>query len=546
MDAINSPHRNVRFRRPTPRPTLPTTFMRSLFETPSPVVQLRHPQLTRRVYCAASTYLVGCCTDNNDQNVEMDEEIMTMFMMNAAAIAAAMTATAFVTIRKNPKKKRHGGSRPGRAPNRPLGRFLAGKQLEDDHFLDGNVVNDTTGGLGQTWSEKSFERRFRMLRVVYERVRAAIVIAEPFFREGRDATGLPSATTNLKLVSAIWQLSYGQGADEVSGRVRLSESLTHERRRKFVKAVVQCFGDEYLRRPTVGDAKKIMARHARVGFPGALGSVDFSGWELAKGAVGAQRQNIGKTKRPELRLETVCDDRLWIWSLQFGFPGSMNDINVMNCSKLFRDVRAGRWPLFYPSFEVAGRPIDWFYWVADGIYPDFRIFLKTIAKPLDRRERLFAKSQEAFRKGAERVYAVLFSRWHILANPSRIWHTADMNLIVKSCVILHNMIVEARDKDDEDGFGTKNIASIDDNASIVPIRTRSIPSTPYAHAAYLRNTADRVEDNRDHALLQKAMADAMWLRHGTGSAPVQVEIALSSNEGGGDSDIDDEDERDET
>lgn len=72
---------------------------------------------------------------------------------------------------------------------------------------------------------------------------------------------------------------------------------------------------------------------------------------------------------------------------------------------------------FQSSFQLSGLHIDWFYWVADVIYPAFRIYLKTIYKTQDRREVLFAKIQEAFRKDTGRVYAVIFRRWHILENP---------------------------------------------------------------------------------------------------------------------------------
>lgn len=56
---------------------------------------------------------------------------------------------------------------------------------------------------------------------------------------------------------------------------------------------------------------------------------------------------------------------------------------------------------------------------------------------------------------------MLFSHLNILAIPSRIRHTSEMELIVKCCVILHNMIVEERYSDNGQGFGTKNIVRID-------------------------------------------------------------------------------------
>lgn len=55
---------------------------------------------------------------------------------------------------------------------------------------------------------------------------------------------------------------------------------------------------------------------------------------------------------------------------------------------------------------------------------------------------------------------MLFSRWNTLANPSRICRTSYMELIDKCRVILHNVIVEERDSEDGQGFGTNNIVII--------------------------------------------------------------------------------------
>lgn len=63
-------------------------------------------------------------------------------------------------------------------------------------------------------------------------------------------------------------------------------------REVFVQSIVNIFEADYLRRPTEEDAKIIMERHAKLGIPGALGSLDCSGWKLNCGSVADQRRNI--------------------------------------------------------------------------------------------------------------------------------------------------------------------------------------------------------------------------------------------------------------
>lgn len=121
--------------------------------------------------------------------------------------------------------------------------------------------------------------------------------------------------------------------------------------------------------------------------------------------------------------------------------------------------------------------MDWFYWVVDGVRPSFTIFLKTIAQPKTEKEKLYAKSLEAFRKAVERLFGVLFSLWHIVAHPARFSHTADMSEIFKACAIMHNMIFEFRDEDGT--MGTNNIVTFDPKVEIVSIRTSSLPLSNY-------------------------------------------------------------------
>lgn len=123
--------------------------------------------------------------------------------------------------------------------------------------------------------------------------------------------------------------------------------------------------------------------------------------------------------------------------------------------------------------------MDWLYWVVDVVRPSFKIFLKTIAQPKTEKEKLYAKSPETFRKAVERLFGVLFSLWHIVAHPSNLSHTADMNEIFKACtiMIMHNMIFEFRDEDGT--IGTNNIVTFDPNVEIVLIRTSSLPLSNY-------------------------------------------------------------------
>jgi hypothetical protein len=93
---------------------------------------------------------------------------------------------------------------------------------------------------------------------------------------------------------------------------------------------------------------------------------------------------------------------------------------------------------------VNGTSRDWLYFLVDGIYPDWSIFVKSINAPITEADTKFAQMQESVRKDVERAFGVLVKRFHYLKRPFRNWYLADIRNILHCCIIMHNMIVEAR------------------------------------------------------------------------------------------------------
>ncbi|BAC57632.1 ribosomal protein-like [Oryza sativa Japonica Group] len=153
----------------------------------------------------------------------------------------------------------------------------------------------------------------------------------------------------------------------------------------------------------------------------------------------------GDYKVPTIILEVVASHDLWIWHAFFGVAGSNNDINVLNQSPLFLEQVRGEAPRVH--FFVNGNEYNNGYYLADGIYPDWASFMKSISLPQTEKHKLFAERQEGARKDVEQAFGVLQARFNIVRCPVKKWKRKSVGKIMLACVILPNMIVEDERED---------------------------------------------------------------------------------------------------
>ncbi|KAK9285702.1 hypothetical protein L1049_024901 [Liquidambar formosana] len=203
-------------------------------------------------------------------------------------------------------------------------------------------------------------------------------------------------------------LAYGLAADVMDDYMRIGETTTIESLKKFVKAVIGVFGDEYLRSPNNVDVARLLAERESRGFPGMLRSIDRMHWKWKN-----------------------C---LITWK------GSYNDINVWERSHLFANLVEGH--ALAANYSINGHNYTTRYYLADGIYPPWSTFVKTILHPQENKHKNFATAQELIWKDVERAFGVLQSHFAIVYGPFRFWDPTTFKDIMIVCVIMHNMIIE--------------------------------------------------------------------------------------------------------
>ncbi|XP_057779561.1 uncharacterized protein LOC130998146 [Salvia miltiorrhiza] len=149
---------------------------------------------------------------------------------------------------------------------------------------------------------------------------------------------------------------------------------------------------------------------AKHGFPGMLGSLDCMHWAWKNYLVAWHdaytREDQGEST---IILEVVASQDLWIWHAIFGVASSNNDINVLNQSMLFNDVLSDNEAAVH--FIANNFHHTRGYYLTDGIYPDWPVFIKSFTFSSNEKKRRFKLMQKAAMKDVERAFGVLQARW---------------------------------------------------------------------------------------------------------------------------------------
>lgn len=158
--------------------------------------------------------------------------------------------------------------------------------------------------------------------------------------------------------------------------------------------------------------------------------------------------NLPSEGRRSVTVETGCDKNLYIWHVLIGCQGSHNDINVLRQSPLLHDVMSGAWPPDRFEYVLSGRSRRLLYYLADGTYPQYLIFVRPFPNAITPQQRMINRLQKALRKDMERVFAVLMNRFHMALYPARFSSVTRMIATGRAIAISHNMVIRER----RDGF----------------------------------------------------------------------------------------------
>ncbi|KAL0835091.1 hypothetical protein Bca101_086980 [Brassica carinata] len=324
-----------------------------------------------------------------------------------------------------------------------------------------------------TYQPEMFMRHFRMNKPLFLRIVDRLSSEGPYFQQRRNAHGRYGLSALQKCTAAIRMLAYGQSGDTYDEYLRLGESTARLCLENFTNGIIQLFGDEYLRRPTPDDLQRLLDVGEVRGFPGMIGNIDCMHWEWKN-----------------------CPT---------AWKGTLNDINVLDRSPVFDDILQGRAPKV--KFKVNNHTYRMAYYLTDGIYPNWSTFIQSIPLPQGPKAELFAERQESTRKDVERAFGVLQSRFAIVKNPALQWDKEKIGRIMRTCVILHNMIVE----NERGGYTQIDTSEFESGESS---RSSEVQRTTSFNIGNMLGIRNKVRDSEKHDRLKADLVENVWQKFG--------------------------------
>ncbi|CAL8133730.1 unnamed protein product [Prunus armeniaca] len=216
-----------------------------------------------------------------------------------------------------------------------------------------------------------------------------IVHFNAYFKQKLDATGKLGFSPQVKMTATMRMLAYGTAADFNDDYLKIAETTSFEACKRFCHAVNNLYETEYLHKPKRADLQKLIQKAEERGFPDMLGSLDCMHWEWKNCLMSHHGAYTGHHGRPTIILEAVASYDTWIWHANFRMPGG-------------------------------------------------------------RQHQLFFRMKEAYHKDAEKAFGNFQAHFADVPRPARQWYGEDILEVLKTCIILHNMIIE--DERDQDGI----------------------------------------------------------------------------------------------
>jgi hypothetical protein len=176
-----------------------------------------------------------------------------------------------------------------------------------------------------------FKTFFRISRQRFIKLMNDVVATGDSFYTDRRGPSLEAM-----LLLPIQVLALGISPGSLCHYYQMSPMHANEACFRFDNIMYKIYQKQYLSQPTVADIKNIVSLHRRKHrVPGLMGSLDCTHMVWKNCPKAWEGSFKGKEKKTTIVLEACCDYNHYFWHASFGYPGTLNDVNILRFSSLF-------------------------------------------------------------------------------------------------------------------------------------------------------------------------------------------------------------------
>jgi Plant transposon protein len=310
-------------------------------------------------------------------------------------------------------------------------------------------------GPNPVFDDRQFARFFRIRKEMADELLAYLANQDPWFAE--TSVGVAHCRgidPKAKLLLLLKILGHGASSYAFIDMFQMGEATAAKTVKKFCCLVRTSdeLRSRFLRAMTRADARRVSDLHYNCyRVEGMIGSFDCMHAYWKNCPMAYWPVYAGKEGKASLVLEAVADHNLFFWHAAFGFPGTHNDINILDQSPLWKSMLDGS---FHRDFDfhfwINGQRFVNLFLLADGIYLSSGRFCKTFTQPIGEEKKKYAVWQEATRKDIERAFGVLQRKFQIMKKLIEQWFIEDICDMMYTCLILHNWMVTDRVSQNEE------------------------------------------------------------------------------------------------